>query len=146
MKSKALKNIERERSYMWPELFPTFPSVFGRWNSFFTDFFSDIEKEVENVFCDLNLISELTDEGKFTVKVPMGTIDKDSFDINVSGRTLEISGEKDSHYVRYKRVFPYTINPDTVVATAKEGVLSVSLDNPVPKGIEAKKIKVLEDA
>ena len=92
------------------------------------------------------------DENNALITAEIPGVAKDALDINVTGDTLTISGERtseslpeDAHYHRRERTYgrfdrsiqlPYTVDVNKVKATFKNGILEVALPR-----VEAEKPK-----
>ncbi|WP_212525639.1 Hsp20/alpha crystallin family protein [Actibacterium sp. MT2.3-13A] len=128
-------------------------------DSLFDDFDDDLF-ERKGGFAVRSNVSETDKEVCITAELP--GITEDDIDIAVTGNQITIKGEKKSeeeekgekdgrkfHRVeRYSGAFrrmmtlPFEIDPDTVEAKVKDGVLTVTLPKP-PEAVEAtRKVKV----
>ena len=82
-------------------------------------------------------------ESGITVKMEVPGVDPEQLDINISGHTLTVQGEKaeeseenrkgfyhsERRFGSFKRVIelPKTVNPDSVTAEHKNGIVTISL-------------------
>jgi HSP20 family protein len=128
--------------------------------------FAELHTRIDRLFEDLvadgkrgewtPAIDVIRDEGKLVMRVDMPGIKPDEIKIDVEDDILTVSGEheeskeeKDEQFVRRERRYgsfvrsvalPAGVDPDKVAATAKDGVLEVTV--PLPQ--EAKQKKAIE--
>ena len=133
--------------------------------------FDDFRSEWESLFLpSRNFVSDLaraplvdlTDNGKeFVVKAEVPGLDKDDLNIEVTEKSVEISGEtkaeeneedKSKGYIRRERRYssfyrslplPESVLTEKVDAELKDGVLTVKLPKAAPPEKKTKKVKVI---
>lgn len=122
------------------------------WESPFEDIFTDFERSLSSMPSvmarDFNPALDVEEkEGMYLVTVDLPGIKKDDIQINLSDRTLTISGERSKEtkgqghyyersYGRFARslTLPDTVQADSIEAHYEDGVLKVV----IPKAEEAK--------
>ncbi len=130
--------------------------VFGkRFSDIIDEFFNDAVATRRNTFAPSIDISET--EKQFVIDAELPGMEKKDIDINLENGRLTISGERrfesedsgrqyhrvESHYGSFTRSFqlPDNVNDDSIVATYKDGILSVTIDKSEEKMKKQIKIK-----
>lgn len=129
----------------------------SNWESPFDDFFNDFEKSLTNFMpsgMDFNPSLDIEEsEGAYLVTVDLPGIKKDDLQINMTGRTLSISGERkkedkgqgryyERSYGRFVRslTLPEDVKADDIEAHYEDGVLKLVIAK--AEGERTKAIKV----
>ena len=138
----------------WREM----PTVHNRLNRFFDDPFFAIGRMDEAA--DPGLWNPAVDlyetDDRFVIKTELPGVDKNDIKVDLKDRTLTLSGErsydnevkkenyyrKERSYGKFQRAFslPADVDPDTITAELKDGVLRVEVPKPGDK--KAKQVTV----
>ena len=130
--------------------------VFGkRFTDIIDEFFNDAVATRRSTFAPSIDISET--EKQFMIDVELPGMEKKDIDINLENGRLTISGERkfesedngrqyhrvESHYGSFTRSFqlPDNVNDDSIVASYKDGILSITIDKSEEKMKKQIKIK-----
>lgn len=117
--------------------------LFGkRFSDIMDEFFNDAVANRRNSFSPGIDVSET--EKQFIIDVELPGVDKKDIDLNIENNRLTISGERkfsreedgkqyhrvESHYGTFTRSLqlPENINPDSINAAYKDGILNISID------------------
>jgi HSP20 family protein len=130
--------------------------VFGKgFTDIIDEFFNDAVATRRSTFAPSIDISET--EKQFMIDVELPGMEKKDIDINLENGRLTISGERkfeseengrqyhrvESHYGSFTRSFqlPDNVNDDSIVASYKDGILSITIDKSEEKMKKQIKIK-----
>ncbi|MEX0646442.1 MAG: Hsp20/alpha crystallin family protein [Balneolaceae bacterium] len=117
--------------------------LFGkRFSDIMDEFFNDAVANRRSTFTPGIDVSET--EKQFIVDVELPGMEKKDIDLNIENNRLTISGERkfekeennkqyhrvESHYGSFSRTLqlPESVNPDSVKASYKDGILNISID------------------
>ena len=110
-------------------------------------FYPSLRRDPEEVDWNWNPVVDIYEnEGTYVVTAEIPGVDKKDIEIDVKDRILKLKGErssdkerKDDHYYRRERCFgkfertfslPDNVNPDSIEASFKDGVLKLEIPKP----------------
>jgi HSP20 family protein len=128
----------------------------NRMNHMFDHFFFPLKKEDESVLSWNPVADVYEDDDNYVIRAELPGVDKENISVDVHDRMLTLKGErsadnevKKENYHRVERSFgqfqrsftlPEGVDPDSVDASYKDGVLEVVI--PKPEDKKAKSITV----
>ena len=122
-------------------------SLERRFNSVWGDYFPAISTISTETSQSWNPVVDVYEnESQITIKAELPGIDKDNISLDVKGRVLNLSGERqddrteesetacrrERFFGRFERAFklPYEVDPEKIRADYKDGVLTVDVPKP----------------
>ena len=123
-------------------------NLHGRLNSLWDDFFAPARALVKNegLWSWNPVVDVYENDDAIVMKAELPGVDKEHITVDIEGRTLTLKGEraaenevKEENYYRRERVhgrfersfaLPLEVDPDTIKAEFKDGVLKIEVPKP----------------